>query len=263
MAWVLGSDEEPDIQIVSSSPMLITRKLSPRADNLFNDESIEIVDGRCSSPALPGRRAAVEMPPPPVPRRGTLQSPAPSSDFDIPESSFAVRPPGRLYKQRTAAAEIDSPASEMPPPQRLKRRDTDLISWGSSPPPKRYKRKSFVSIRHNPWVEGEAAHSGDEASEGSSHSEDDVESESDRQFIKDIATQVSPSYDQSVVYHYGLLTQAPPGGPAFSTRPLRGAYARESAQRRPGVSSSPPREDDLPDEYAIGSFVVDDEEDII
>jgi ATP-dependent DNA helicase MPH1 len=149
-----------------------------------------------------------------------------------------------------------------PPPRRLKRRETDHISWGPSPPHKRSKGK--ISIRHNPWVDGEAAHSGDDASEGSSHSEDDVESESDRQFIKDIATQVSPSYDQSVVYQHGLLTQAPRGGPAFTTRPLRrGAYARDSAQRRPGVSSSPPREDDLPDEYAIGSFIVDDDEDII
>ncbi|OAX39009.1 P-loop containing nucleoside triphosphate hydrolase protein [Rhizopogon vinicolor AM-OR11-026] len=258
IAWVLGSDEEPDIQIVSSSPP------SPHADNLFDDESIEIVDGRCLSPALAQREAAVEMPPPPLPWRG-LESPTPSSDHDMPDSSFAVRPAGRFYKQRPAAMEPESPASEMPPPpRRLKRRDTDLISWGPSPPPKRSKRKPFVSIRHNPLWDGEAAHSGDEASEGSSHSEDDVESESDRQFIKDIATQVSPSYDQSVVYQYGLLTQAPPGGPVFTTRPSRrGAYARESARRRPGVSSSPAREDDSPDEYAIGSFIVDDDEDII
>ena len=264
MAWVLGSDEEPDIQIVSSSPVPLTRKDSPLANNLFDEESIEVVDGRCLSPAFSGRDQAVEMPPPSVPWRGTLQSPAHSSDHEIPEPSFAVRPVGRLYKQRAAAREPESPASEMPPPpQRLKRRDTDLLSWGPSPPPKR-KKKPFVSIRHNPWVDGEAMHSGDEESGGSSHSEDDVESESDRQFIKDIATQVSPSYDQSVIYQHGLLTQAPPGGPAFSTRPLRrGTYARESAQRRPGVSSSPVREDEFPDEYAFGSFVVDDDEDLI
>jgi len=260
MAWVLGSDEEPDIRIVSSSPVRPTHSL---ADNLFDDQSIEIVDGRCSSPVLGGRKAAGEMLPPTLPWRGTLPSPAPSSDYDIPDLSFAVRPPGRLYNQRVTATEPESPASEMPPPpRRLKRKEKDNISWGPSPPPKR--GKGTISIRHNPWVDGEAIHSGEEASEGSSHSEDDAESESDRQFIKDIATQVSPSYDQSAVYRHGLLTQAPSGGPVFAARPLRrSGYTRESAQRRPGVSSSPPREDDLPDEYAIGSFVVDDDEDII
>jgi len=205
------------------------------------------------------------MPPPPLPCRGIVQLPAHSSDDDIPDASFAVRPAGRFLKPRAAATELDSPALDMPPlsQRRLKRKDADIVSWGSSPPPKRSKRKQFVSMRHNPWLDGEAAHSGDEASEGSSHSEDDVESDSDRQFIKDIAnTQVSPSYDQSLAYRRGLLTQASLGGPAFATRPVR-RKVYESAKRRAGVSSSPVREDDLPDEYAIGSFVIDDDEDII
>ncbi|KAG1825591.1 uncharacterized protein BJ212DRAFT_1443684 [Suillus subaureus] len=214
---------------------------------------------------LPGAHL---MPPPLYQCRGIIQSPTHSSDHDIPDASFAVRPAGRFFKPRIAAAELNSPALDMPPlsQRRLKRKDTDVISWGSSPPPKRSKQKLFVSMRHNPWLDGEAAHSGDEASEGSSHSEDDVESDSDRQFIKDIAnTQVSPSYDQSLAYRRGLLTQALPGGPVFATRPVRReVYARgESAKRRAGVSSSPVREDDLPDEYAIGSFVIDDDEDII
>ncbi|KAG0697158.1 hypothetical protein DFH29DRAFT_947571 [Suillus ampliporus] len=262
MAWLLGSDEEPDVQIVSSPPTTPPQKRSPRVDRLFDDASVEVVDGRRLSPAV------FLMPPPPVPCRGIIQSPAHSSDHDIPDSSFAVRPAGRFFKPRAAAAQPESPALDTPPlfQRRLKRKETDVISWGSSPAPKRSKRKPFVSMRHNPWLDGEAAHSGDEASEGSSHSEDDVESDSDRQFIKDIAnTQVSPSYDQSFAYQTGLLTQAPLEGPAFATRPVRrGAYARgESAKRRAGVSSSPVREDDLLDEYAIGSFVVDDDEDII
>ncbi|KAG1777424.1 hypothetical protein EV702DRAFT_1103196 [Suillus placidus] len=257
MAWLLGSDDEPDIQILSSPPMAPPEESSPRADCLFDDESI--VNGRRLSPG------ALLMPPPPLPCRGIVQSPAHSSDHDIPDASFAVRPAGRFFKPRAAAAELDSPALDMSTlsQRRLKRKDT---SWRSSPASKRSKKKPFISMRHNPWLDGEAAHSGDEASEGSSYSEDDVESDSDRQFIKDIAnTQVSPSYDQSLAYRRGLLTQAPPGGPAFATRPVRReVYARgESAKRRAGVSSSPIPEDDLLDEYAIGSFVVDDDEDII
>ncbi|KAG1871187.1 hypothetical protein C8R48DRAFT_698038 [Suillus tomentosus] len=260
MAWLLGSDDEPDIQILSSPPMTPPQERSPRADRLFEDDSV--ADARHLSPG------ALLMQPPPLPCRGIVQSPAYSSDHDIPNASFAVRPAGRFFKPRAAAAELDSPVLDMPPlsQRRLKRKDTDIISWGSSPPPKRSKRKPLISMRHNPWLDGEAAHSGDEASEGSSHSEDDVESDSDRQFIKDIAnTQVSPSYDQSLAYRRGLFTQVPPGGPAFATKLMRReAYARgESAKRRAGVSSSPVREDDLPDEYAIGSFVVDDDEDII
>jgi ATP-dependent DNA helicase MPH1 len=259
MAWLLGSDDEPDIQILSSPPMAPPQECSSPADRLFDDESV--VDEKRLSPG------ALLMPPPPLPCRG-IQSPAQSPDNDIPDASFAVRSAGRFFKSRAPVAELDSPALNSPPlsRRRLKRKDTDIISWGSSPPPKRNKQKPFASMRHNPWLDGEAAHSGDEASEGSSHSEDDVESDSDRQFIKDIAnTQVSPSYDQSLAYRRGLLTQASPGGPAFSARPVRGQlYARgESAKRRAGVSSSPVREDNLPDEYAIGSFVVDDDEDII
>ncbi|KAG1769606.1 hypothetical protein EDD22DRAFT_977468 [Suillus occidentalis] len=259
MAWLLGSDDEPDIQILSSPPMALPQERSSGADRLFDDECV--VDEKRLSPG------ALLMPPPPLPCRG-IQSPAQSPDNDIPDASFAVRSAGCFFKSRAAIAELDSPALNSPPlsRRRLKRKDTDITSWGSSPPPKRNKQKAFVSMRHNPWLDGEAAHSGDEASEGSSHSEDDVESDSDRQFIKDIAnTQVSPSYDQSLAYRRGLLTQASPGGPAFSARPVRGQlYTRgESAKRRAGVSSSPVREDDLPDEYAVGSFVVDDDEDII
>ncbi|KAG1841332.1 P-loop containing nucleoside triphosphate hydrolase protein [Suillus subalutaceus] len=235
-----------------------SRERSPdRSPSLLSssDGGDGVMDEGVSSPG------AHLMPPPSLPCRGIIQSPAHSSDHDIPDASFAVRPAGRFFKPRTAAAELNSPALDMPPlsQRRLKRKDTDSA-------PKRSKQKPFVSMRHNPWLDGEAAHSGDEASEGSSHSEDDVESDSDRQFIKDIAnTQVSPSYDQSLAYRRGLLTQAPFGGPVFATRPVRRElYGRgESAKRRAGVSSSPVREDDLPDEYAIGSFVIDDDEDII
>lgn len=126
----------------------------------------------------------------------------------------------------------------------------------------------MVSIRHNPWLDGEAEHSGDEVTDGSSHSEDDVESESDRQFLKDMPdTQVSPSYDQFQVYRRSLLTQPPQTQslPVFANQPVRrGAFmtAREHSRCQTMVSSSPPREGDEPDEYVFGSFVVADDADL-
>ena len=95
-----------------------------------------------------------------------------------------------------------------------------------------------------------------------------MESDSDRQFLKDIAdTQVSPSYDQTLAYRQSLFTQAPGlvNAPAFANRPVRGGgfvTAGEHSRRRPMVSSSPPREDFEPDEYVFGSFVVEDDADL-
>lgn len=88
------------------------------------------------------------------------------------------------------------------------------------------------------------------------------------QFLKDIPdTQISPSYDQSLVYQQSLFTQAPGlrDGPGFMSKPIRGGGfvgAREHSRRRPMVSSSPQREDYEPDEYVFGSFVVADDADL-
>lgn len=107
-----------------------------------------------------------------------------------------------------------------------------------------------------------AEHSGDEVSAGSSNSDDDTESESDRLFIKDSPmTQVSSSYDQTLAYRKSLMTQPPGGGPAFSHGPARNKpFGRmEPRVRRNVVDSSPPPEDD---EYEFGSFVVDNDAEI-
>lgn len=115
------------------------------------------------------------------------------------------------------------------------------------------------------FVDAEAAHSGEELSEGSS-GEDDPEDEYDRRFLHELpATQASPSYDQSLAYRQSLFTQAPGGlGPRFAGGPVRqGRFGPMKARPAVVLSSSPTRtEDDEPNEYVTGSFVVDDDADI-
>jgi ATP-dependent DNA helicase MPH1 len=151
----------------------------------------------------------------------------------------------------------------MPPPsQRRLRRYDD--SPESQPKKRKAEKKSkpLTKRKHNPLLEYAAEHSGDEVSTGSSNSDDDVESESDRLFIKDSPmTQISPSYDQTLAYQEGLRTQAPGGGPAFVHGPVRGKpFGRmEPRVRRKVIDSSPPLEDD---NYEFGSFVVDNDAEI-
>lgn len=258
IAWLLDEDEDPDIQIVSSSPAISKTDRDTSSSSRLVDESAMAIND-----------SIVEVigvnTPPSTPPRFTRPSPGPTPD--IPEASFAIRPAGRRRLVKTERSEI--PDTQSPPLRRLRRTDTEIIRK-STPPllPKKTGRKPMVSIRHNPWLDGEAAHSGDEESTGSSHSEDDVESESDRQFLKDIPdTQVSPSYDQALAYQQSLFTQAPGlvSVPVFANRPVRGGgfvTAREHSARRPMVSSSPPREDYEPDEYVFGSFIVEDDADL-
>lgn len=274
IAWLLDEDEDPDIHIVSSSPAIPKTKHSTPRSLRFMDESVLEVDDSIAEvvevKAIPPRQmmeSSMGGEPPSTPPRVTRPSSGPTPD--IPEGSFAVRPAGRRRIAKTERSEV--PDIQSPPPlRRLRRNDTEIISRASTPPlqPKKTGRRPPISIRHNPWLDGEAAHSGDEESAGSSHSEDDVESDSDRQFLKDIAdTQVSPSYDQTLAYRQSLFTQAPGlvNAPAFANRPVRGGgfvTAGEHSRRRPMVSSSPPREDFEPDEYVFGSFVVEDDADL-
>lgn len=274
IAWLLDEDEDPDIQIVSSSPADPKTRHSNSRSPRFMDESVleaddsivEVVKLKTVPPPQTMessmRDRALFTPP-------RITRPSPDHTPDIPEGSFAVRPAGRRRIGKTETSEI--PDIQSPPLlRRLRRNDTEVISRASTPPlqPKKVGRRPPISIRHNPWLDGEAAHSGDEESAGSSHSEDDVESDSDKQFLKDIAdTQVSPSYDQTFVYRQSLFTQAPGviNAPVFANRVIRGGgfvTGREHSRRRPMVSSSPPREDFEPDEYVFGSFVVEDDADL-
>jgi ATP-dependent DNA helicase MPH1 len=116
--------------------------------------------------------------------------------------------------------------------------------------------------KYNPLLEYSAEHSGDEVSAGSSNSDDDVENDSDRLFIKDSPmTQMSSSYNQTLAYRKGLMTQAPEDGPAFNNGPVRSnPFGRmEPKVRRRVIDSSPPPDDD---DYEFGSFVVDNDAEI-
>ncbi|KAF8446272.1 hypothetical protein L210DRAFT_3619974 [Boletus edulis BED1] len=273
IAWLLDEDEEPDIQIVNSSPAAPKTKQgtarSPRfmdASVLEVDDSIvDVVEVEAIPPPQTMESPTRDRPPSTPPR---VAGPSPGPTPDMPAGSFAIRPAGRWRIVKTERSEI--PELQSPPLGRLRRTDTEIIPRESTPPlqPKKTGRKPPISIRHNPWMDGEAAHSGDEESAGSSHSEDDVESESDRQFLKDIPdTQVSPSYDQVLAYRQSLFTQVPGlvNAPAFANRPVPGGgfvSAREHSRKRPIVSSSPPRQDSEPDEYVFGSFVVEDDADL-
>ncbi|KAG6911756.1 hypothetical protein DXG01_000002 [Tephrocybe rancida] len=211
-----------------------------------------------SSPLKPimGRKrsaSSTAMPPPVMPRRPPLDSP---EGMHIPEPSFPVRPPAGVRRRPF----IDSPSIEMssPAPRRLHRR--------TSPKSHQHKPRPKVDARRNPVFDFEAEHSGDEVSEGSSGPEDE-ETEEDRRFLQELPeTQASPSYNQSLAYRQSLFTQAPMGAkaPNFANAPLRrGIFgAGSAARRRLTVSSSPRREDDGPDDYMLGSFVVDDDAEI-
>ncbi|KAI6134141.1 hypothetical protein EV401DRAFT_1909732 [Pisolithus croceorrhizus] len=268
-SWLLDDDEDLDFGITDSS---LLPKIRQNTDLFRAVEEAGAVDAHenDSLPSPEGRHSSL-VAPSSAAHRGDLKSPSRSSDLDIPEASFAIRPVGkRLQRTCTEAVEEEGQLSPgISSRRRLVRKNTEIISRSSTPPHRPKKRKKpVVSIRHNPWLDGEAEHSGEEVSDGSSHSEDEVESESDRLFLKDMPdTQVSPSYDQFQVYRRSLLTQPPQTQslPVFANKPVRrGAFitAREHPLCQTMVSSSPPRESDEPDEYVFGSFVVADDADL-
>lgn len=299
MAWLLDEDDEPDIEIVDSSPVLSKRSRKSRSPAL-SDDSVCVVVEAMSSKSSGKRRATTpidfglddsvelveqatndadesvelvaEAPPrivrPTGFRRPEMPPPELPSRVLIsrspPQPTFPVRAPGRVSRPSRLLAAPESPGMDMPPPsqRRLHRRESPT----REDRPRQKSHKTSAGLKE--IYDTEAVHSGDEVSEGSSGS--DVESESDRQFLQGLPeTQMSPSYDQSLAYRQSLLTQAPGGGqiPSFANRPARramfGGGRSESSRRRPQVSSSPPPvPDDTMDAYDFGSFVVDDDDDI-
>ncbi|KDQ63860.1 hypothetical protein JAAARDRAFT_696340 [Jaapia argillacea MUCL 33604] len=279
MAWLLDDDDDPDILIVGSSPPASNQTRSGY-QSAADDSEIEFIEDELppssppkpnlrgspmdepySSPAIRfGKRPA--MGPPRLPDRLVETTPGSISDREPPQPTFAIRAPGNKLKKRSAVlAALDSSPVMSPPSQRRLRH---LESPSLDRDTHKVKRTKLAGGQRkaNPWMDLEAIHSGDEESSGVSDV-DEVESESDRQFLRDSpATQVSPSYDQSAVYRASLMSQAPIRIPAFANPPVRqGGFGGGRQNRLPVVlSSSPRRSDDLPDEYDIGSFVVDDEE---
>jgi ATP-dependent DNA helicase MPH1 len=156
--------------------------------------------------------------------------------------------------------------TRMPPPP-LPRR-TVAASESTVHPAVRKKAAIKSSILDRPeYLEVEAIHSGDEVEAGSSDPEDE-ENSSDREFVVDTsATQVSSDYDQSAVYRQGLFTQARAGGPLFASGPVRTGYLGRgrglAVQGTRILPPSSPEKDEELDSYSLGSFVVDDDDDIL
>ena len=187
---------------------------------------------------------------------------------ELPNTASSSSPIPRKGKQRRKRDVASSPI--YPKVSTARRRLQHWRGHSSSPPgpvvQKQKNSKSAIAVSHDLY-DLEAIHSGDEVSAGSSNSEEDVENEHDRNFLQDSPTQAPSSYDQSQVYRQSLLTQAPHlEGPDFATRPVRrGAFGHGvnlAARRRQDVLDSPSRHEDVSDQYMIGSFVVDDDEEI-
>ena len=299
MSWLIEEDErdvgfiaEDSVIDISSSPVRIEPPLSPGATDHGNDVRV------AESSKMPGEETGYtkseatmifSSPQPARTKHAMLPPPIPfhvSATSMAPESTFPVRPMSamRQGKRRTPILEDEvdvfgSSPHAASPPRRLRQRRSQSESPQKSPPKK--KTKSGVEKRKKgprregtgmlvapEWAENEAAHSGDEVSDGAiSGEEDQSENEYDREFVNDFpSTQVSPSYNQTQIYRQSLLTQAPRGrGPVFSRGPMRRMPFGNIDRRFPqhSVSSSPPRgPDDGPDEYEMDSFVVPDDADI-
>ncbi|KAI0085640.1 hypothetical protein BDY19DRAFT_964916 [Irpex rosettiformis] len=299
MAWLLDDDDEPPFQVVGSSPVL-DRVMNLPSTPDGGDSEPEIIDGSRASPARSSRalhprinetshcsprpsrnKSSGKMQPPALPVRlqaPTKHAPSPShlDDHNMlspPPSTFAVRAPGGNLKKRENMASFDSSPIVAAPAARRRlhrQRSQEFFQPIASPKPVKKKKRRFADVveaqRHNPWIDVEASHSGDENSAGSE--DEEALSESDRQFIADHPpTQASPSYDQTAVYRRSLMTQVPGGNmPVFANKPFRGKGAAYGGHSRPGgkaiLSSSPPPEEGSDDYYEYGSFVVDDDAEI-
>ncbi|KAA1468605.1 P-loop containing nucleoside triphosphate hydrolase protein [Dentipellis sp. KUC8613] len=276
LSWLLAESDDGDAR---SSPVRLLSPV-PVLESVPDGLDVEIVEDKASGllnttieltsspgPAgmiqpLASKRATRDMPPPAIPFRIGHPVPAITPVEDAPEPSFMVRAIGKAKKRAVDIPDTDSSPFDPPPLKRLRRPQES-----SSPAPAPVKKKKLKikdtaeARKRNPWIDVEASHSGNEYSEGSSEA-DRLDGEGDRSFLHDSpATQASTSYDQSAVYRQSLLTQAPfgAGGPVFAERPLR----RTLLGNRPRAQTpSSPREDDVQDEYILGSFIVDDEADI-
>ena len=292
LAWLLEDSEDgEDVESGPSRPRPSTSKLSGSdviavEDSELEDESPIIL---ISSPMRPAPR---EASPPTISSPPRLWPSAPHDSPIAPPPSLPIRVAGRA-KKRLAIADSSSPAHPPLSQKRLRRRASESPSPSPPPPlrppptsPAKKRRRQKIKVRDtaaaarlNPWIDVEAAHSGDEVSGGSAEEEEEEDGEdhgNDQRFVTDLPpTQVSPSYDQSAVYRQSLLSQAPAGrpfaAPVFAAPPVRrggrvqGLLRADAARRRQDVdvarSSSPPPDEE--DYYMLGSFVVDDETEIL
>jgi ATP-dependent DNA helicase MPH1 len=303
LAWLLADSDDAGASASSPAEPRIWGARSPGSDVVEIEDSEQDCESpivlisspvRTSEPStIPNR----EMPPPAIPLRRLRPSP---SSPAAPSPTLPVRAAGRTKKGSaiTQVADSSSPPRPPPPSQKRLHRRHSHNSHSPSPPPRRptspprkKKKRTKIKLRDtaeaarlNPWIDVEAAHSGDEVSSGGdrqlstsplSSSGLGLGEESDRRFVTDLpATQASPSYDQSAIYRQSLLSQPAAGCklsvPLFAAPPTmrsRGAIGvalprRERSAAGVVWSSSPPAPPDEEDYYLLGSFVVDDEAEI-
>ncbi|KAI5123584.1 hypothetical protein M0805_003402 [Coniferiporia weirii] len=273
--WLLELAESSDVEILPPSPRTEAKKLKSSNDGShFQSAKIHMRQIHSSLPQPEANASAIAFLPPLVDDR---LSPLLDEDTNgddppaLPNPTFAVRMPVRR-KVVHPQASLSSPTEERTDaPRRIVRRQSSvLMGPPPDPPMARVKstKKPKLKMTSNPLLfDVEAAHSGDDVSEGGSDI-DMVESDSDRRFLEELQeTQASPSYNQSAAYRMGLMTQVSHdvNGPRFVTKPKRtGAFAGGRTQiPRPADWSSSPVRNSEPDEYHMGSFVVNDDDSIL
>ncbi|VDB84462.1 unnamed protein product [Peniophora sp. CBMAI 1063] len=248
----------------SSSPVVVVSPAQPVA-----------------GPSRP-RRDFADMPPPVMLpsrfggfSRPSLNKTQPASQ----EPFFSVGPRKKRVRPMEQHDSLSSPSVDGSPALKRLQRGPRPLAPGplSSSPvaqrpakkPKKIRVYDTAAVgKRNQFLDVEAGHSGEELSAGSDDGGDpELSSEGDNSFLAEPGgTQMSPSYDQNAVYRQSLLSQAPQGwGPRFGNGPVRrGAvpYAAREGARRAAMLSSDGERDSEPDDYEMGSFVVDDEAEV-
>lgn len=275
MAWLIGSDSEPE----TKPPVVKKKGNSPVLDlsDIESNSDIEVIEVVQSPP----RKSAVQ-PVTVTPLRG-LPSSSPDSSFPILPARRRVGGPGTTtilespqdtsspVLQRIRRGDGDTDRVLMPPPPLLAA--TGRSNVGQSGPTTNHRQRNSERptkrsiLDRNEFLEVEAVHSGDEVEAGSSDSEGEANS-SDREFVTDASgTQAPSDYDQSAIYRQGLFTQAPMrDAPKFGGGPVRTGFLGRghiAANLRQEAASSSPVKDDELDSYSYGSFVVEDDDDIL
>jgi hypothetical protein len=268
MDWLLGSDSESEIK----PPVAKGKKPAAVVDLPDNDSSdLEIIEDVASSSKQPPfvfitpRKGILNTSPdssfPVLPARGRARAPIANTSFDSTQDASSPV----LQRLRRMGGD-DRVLMPPPPAMALFTRPNNAPADGSGRPNEARTTKRSILDR-NEFLEIEATHSGDEVEAGSSDSEGEANS-SDREFVVDTsATQAPSDYDQSAIYRQGLFTQAPMGGaPRFASAPIRAGFlgkGRVAAPVTPDAASSSPLKDEEFDRYSYGSFVVEDDDDIL
>lgn len=254
LSWVVQDDDEMDLHI-ASSPLTARSKVEGSAQAVC--VGVSGANKGKKGDSLVDKSTGCNGASPEFLDQAIISS---SPAGGMPIATFPVQRAGkgRNIQWDDELNPESSPCKEAPL-RRLQR-----YPPSSTPVRKKGKQKmTAFDAQHNPLFDVIANHSGDEVSEGRSGTDDDMESESDRAFIKNSPlTQVPGSYDQSRVYRQSLFTQAPGeiDIPKFAQGAVRpNTFGRQRARRVIQPSSSPAKGSD---DYEFGSFVVRDEADI-